>query len=364
MAAVAFLSSLPDELCTDEVALVGVLARAGAIAARFLPPSVTLQAWAEKRIPDHLIEKVNASGVVHVARDAPPQPRPPPSPPPQQTPQGQPSSSIGLRSGSGKRVKIDFDIAHFLSSLPNDELAPEEVALREELIVHLERKRVKAVRRRTNTAVRLSDVQRFEGMNVPLATLQLPMEYLLDWISARIGSDIEISYDDQESALLKVTKETRDFFAQENQTFAEQYLSSLPREEFTPEELTLRDTLFAYLETWHKSSTVPPTLAIMCQDPVVWRAKHDAMPSRLALRLWIEARLGQELELAEAPTGQIAVGFLGQLPKHAVERMQKFSKATSLIRHPPPSSVVAHENNSKQFKTTRKQLKTTRKHRK
>ena len=83
-------------------------------------------------------------------------------------------------------------------------------------------------------------------------------------------------------------------------------------------------------ETWHKSSAVPPTLAIMCQDPVVWRAKHDAMPSRLALRLWIEARLGQELELAEAPTGQIAVGFLGQLPKHAVEHMQKFSKATSL----------------------------------
>ena len=235
MAAVAFLSSLPDELCTDELALAGVLARAGAIAARFLPPSVTLQAWAEKRIPDHLIEKVNASGVVYVARNAgprfelrpalpapppppapSPQPRPPPSPPPQQTPQGQPSSSIGLRSGSGKRLKVDFDITHFLSSLPNDELAPEEVALREELIVHLERKRVKAQRaakrKNTNTAVRLSDVQRFEGMNVPLATLQLPMEYLLDWISARIGSDIEISYDDQESALLKVTKETRDFF--------------------------------------------------------------------------------------------------------------------------------------------------------
>merc|ERR1719356_943319 len=118
------------------------------------------------------------------------------------------------------------------------------------------------------------------------------MEYLLEWVSARIGSDIEISYDDQGSPLLKVTKETRDNFAQENQTFAEQYLSSLPSEEFTPEEQTLRDALFEYPETWHKSSTVPPTLAMMCQDPDVGTAKTDAMPSRLGLRLWIEARPG------------------------------------------------------------------------
>merc|ERR1711879_912323 len=119
----------------------------------------------------------------------------------------------------------------------------------------------------------MGDITACESVRVPLATLRLPSEYLLEWISARLGSDIEISYDEQVSPLLKVTKETRDNFAQENYEFAEQYLSTLPKEEFTPEEETLRDALFAYLETWHTSSTDPPTLVMICQDPVVGPAK-------------------------------------------------------------------------------------------
>ena len=353
MAAAAFLSSLPGKLSTDELALLAVLVRVGTITNAFLPPSVTLQAWAEKRVPDHLIDTINASGIVYVPRrrnpkcktrkalpESPPpsstsgQQRQPPSSHEQQPRKRQQRSTITLESDTNKRFKNDFDMTDFLSTLPENELSPEEIALRAHLILHLERKRVKAQRlgkkKKHNTAVPLSDIQPFEAIRFPLASLRLPMEYLLDWISARIQKDIEISYDDQGAALLKVTKVARDFFAEENHTFAEHYFSSLPPEEFTTEEHTLRNTLFDYLKLWHKSSTVFPTLGIICQDPMIREIKNAAMPSRIPLRLWIEARLGQELELAAAPTGQIAVGFHGQLPKHALEAMQKFSKATSL----------------------------------
>ena len=51
----------------------------------------------------------------------------------------------------------------------------------------------------------------------------------------------------------------------------------------TPEEQDLCGAIFAYWKTWYTSSTVPPTLAMMCQDLIVGTAKNAAMPLRLGL---------------------------------------------------------------------------------
>ena len=58
---------------------------------------------------------------------------------------------------------------------------------------------------------------------------------------------------------------------------------TLAHEGFTPEEQDLREAIFAYWKTWHTFSTVPPSLAMMCQDLIVGPAKNATMPLRLGL---------------------------------------------------------------------------------
>eukprot|EP00746_Dinoflagellata_sp_MGD_P042848 gnl/MRDRNA2_/MRDRNA2_20388_c0_seq1.p1 gnl/MRDRNA2_/MRDRNA2_20388_c0~~gnl/MRDRNA2_/MRDRNA2_20388_c0_seq1.p1 ORF type:complete len:313 (+),score=56.29 gnl/MRDRNA2_/MRDRNA2_20388_c0_seq1:33-941(+) len=74
VAAETFFSQLPtDGLCCDELHLLEAFQQlANATRALQLPRGVSLQEWADRRVPDSSIDAVNASGLVYVA---PRQPR-------------------------------------------------------------------------------------------------------------------------------------------------------------------------------------------------------------------------------------------------------------------------------------------------
>merc|ERR1712217_704045 len=69
----------------------------------------------------------------------------------------------------------------------------------------------------------------------------------------------------------------------------------------------------------------PPTLSVMSQHGLVSNAKHALLPKGVSLKEWCERRVADEIQLAEAPSGQYAVGLRGQLDMRAVAAMRKHS---------------------------------------
>ena len=107
---------------------------------KFLPPSVSIQAWADHRIPRDDLEEVNAGGLIYVPLDdaksttARRIAKSPPGPPP------------GLDMESRKRRRVgngtsNFEFDAFLALLPEGELTPEEECLRQTVIHYLHRRR-------------------------------------------------------------------------------------------------------------------------------------------------------------------------------------------------------------------------------
>lgn len=337
MAANAFFESLSAELNSTEDEILRLLKTLGSAFKTFLPASVSIQTWAERRIPREDLEEVNAGGLIYVPLDRASATttsriaKPPAQPLRWQSP--------ALATDSSKRRKVelgtetsDFNFDAFLAVLPEEGFTPEEDSLRQRVIHCLLRRRA---------AGRLSKLPAAQIAEAPtvaqsLEAFHLPGSQLDRWVSSRIGCEVFVSYDEQGGRFLELAPNTKlpHRGSAEAELISEEFFGSLPDDSFTPDEEILRSAMYTFLRGW--TGRCPPTLSVMSQASPVSNAKHALLPKGISLKEWCETRVADEFELAEAPSGQYAVGLRGHLNLEAVAEMRKHSGA-----HRTPDGVHA-----------------------
>lgn len=110
----------------------------------------------------------------------------------------------------------------------------------------------------------------------------------------------------------------------------EDFFATLPKDDFTPQEEALRDAVFEFLATWKHQALA--TLNDLSEFPSV-RAVRNFLPHEISLKLWLERRIGAEVELRRDPRGQDIV-HLNPAAKDLVA--QKAQQIAS--RQPPPGA--------------------------
>lgn len=162
-----------------------------------------------------------------------------------------------------------------------------------------------------------------------------------DWIERRIGAEVQVytaKTGQQMVKLPEVAKEDRE--AREAQV--EQFFARLPDDSFTAAEDRMRAALMNFL-----AGVRPGETAILSKagtDKAVAAAKAPLLTNgslKIALKEWIERRIGAEIELSEEPNGQMAMHLTPEgrqaLPKRPVRDDDRGKgRGRDAGRDPPP----------------------------
>lgn len=301
MAAERFFASLPRErLLPEEDALVKLLEALATKIQSFLPRVVSLQEWADKRVPDDMIDVISITQMsVNQLEEPPPEP-------------------LAQDSVSCSAIRKEND--KFFSQLPENEFLSEELELREKLLAIMKRAcRPRGGHRRGSHS--LVHIEKAPQINSSVDSLLPHGVSLLEWIQRRLDDDIEAIRDDEMIILLRRAKDPN-----VHRQDVEEFLSGLPAESFTAAEEDLRDALLRFIESWQSST--PPRLTDVAQAPGVSEAKKQLLPEGVSLKAWITSRLGGEVDLIQDATGQYAIGFVGQLDASQIEDYSLQTKGT------------------------------------
>eukprot|EP00930_Biecheleria_cincta_P082458 TRINITY_DN7218_c0_g2_i1.p1 TRINITY_DN7218_c0_g2~~TRINITY_DN7218_c0_g2_i1.p1 ORF type:complete len:287 (+),score=50.63 TRINITY_DN7218_c0_g2_i1:67-927(+) len=166
--------------------------------------------------------------------------------------------------------------AEFFDGLPEDELTETEHILREALL----------------EAVHSMP----PGASFPLA----------DWISQRIGGEIEIIQGGSGSIEIQLAGSQQQ---KQSTTNNGDFFAKLPKDRFTQQEVELRDGIFDFLARW-KHDDRRPTLNHLVGHGTLQILRVAALNKR-PLREWIERRIGSEIELV-GPRAEIQLTAEGQ----------------------------------------------------
>ena len=328
-AAEAFFHDLPSkELTVQEVDLLHSIVKMADALNAVLPRSVSLQEWAQKRVPADLESTINSSGIVYVTPGRLGTPRIPlagssgqkvaPSKSPESMP-GPSGSSLSahaaMTSGPRGQTKEKLEYNKFFDSLPTDVLSPPEMALQAMLRGYLRRHHNGSAH---VTTIRSCDKQ----VRTQIDALLPPSVPLEDWVENRLGGDLEVELNLEGDTVIRdplscCQKEERDAKRDE---LSEEFFGGLPADCFTPEENDLRDALVSFITSWDKPGF--PTLGIAGGDPAIASARQQCLPRWVVLRDWMERRMGQEIETKMSPNGQYAIGFVGTLDDDRLEKME------------------------------------------
>jgi len=291
-----------------------------------LPKEVTLAAWIERRIGGEieLMKDTKGHHIIHLTAVARPivtakynaamkaaqkSAELPPAPP-QYDPAAATAGAGGAVASSGGKgggCKSSNSKA-FFAGLPRGELSPEEAQLREAFLAWL---------RRVPTPSYLGDagqdpeVQRARGALLP------PNVPLREWIDRRIGGEVEVRNEARkgerggklevvlrgsDTAKAAASSATRGPApggpAPGGDGGAEAFFASLPGDELTREELALREAVLGYLEARAEDSPSQQLLlADVCKDRAIAQTRSALLPQQVPLRLWLEKRIGGEIEV-------------------------------------------------------------------
>merc|ERR1712048_1096961 len=103
----------------------------------------------------------------------------------------------------------------------------------------------------------------------------------------------------------------------------EDFFETLPEDQYSSEEETLRIATVDFLEKWYSVAGQQPALTEnLGMDPAVRDAKKALLPEKMPLRTWCERRMGQDVEFFPLEkNGRVVVGFLGQLDPADLEHI-------------------------------------------
>lgn len=206
----------------------------------------------------------------------------------------------------------------FFKSLPGDELTPMEHSIRKALL--------KAIRGQG-------------GKPFPL----------IEWIDRRVGGEIESVRDENGQVEIRLRDgadggEDDSGVAAGEAGATDEFFAILPADRFDPPEEALREAVFEFLATW-----TSPTLAglkQLIQYPEVVRRSKAFLPRGVAIKDWIEHRIGGEIEFRPGQRGSGEVVHLTDSARGAVMAkyqhmavmgpMGKGGHGPSMMGHGPP----------------------------
>eukprot|EP00929_Paragymnodinium_shiwhaense_P108318 TRINITY_DN74639_c0_g1_i1.p1 TRINITY_DN74639_c0_g1~~TRINITY_DN74639_c0_g1_i1.p1 ORF type:complete len:661 (-),score=168.10 TRINITY_DN74639_c0_g1_i1:71-2053(-) len=326
MTTAAFFSHLPrNQLSSLEMQLQQHLCAAAVVADQLFPASgsVSLQEWAEHRIPGQLTLRANSQGKVVLslskngAAKAPDAPLPPPpnmTPPPSDP--AAPNRQVPKPPPPASRPVQDKEA--FFAGLPGDCFTAEEQKLREALTQCLSRGPLllgKASQSVQQHLYRLLP----QGSAVSLG----------EWIERRIGEEVIIQADSNGKSMCKLADSVAAAAAAEAPPPVETgsaggtqaFLDRLPGDAFLPEEEALRSSMFDFLAKWTSKDLA--TLSNMIVDSAVSKACNKFIPKTVDLKDWIERRIGKEIELKKDSRGQFVIHLTERAHTHVMERLTK-----------------------------------------
>ncbi|CAE7369386.1 PFK5 [Symbiodinium sp. CCMP2456] len=191
----------------------------------------------------------------------------------------------------------------FFDSLPQDHLTNPELDLRDLLVEALKGKGL----------AKLSPIASDREFCRRKALLEWPRGIRLTaWIENRIGAEVEVVHGAFGS---EVGVRLLDVGGME-EVDPEAFLASLPPDDFTQEENTLREKLFeAWRDLTSRSDQRDVSLLDLGEHPNVKKAGVFLPPKML--RSWIEARLGAEMVLTENEAGELLADFVNEVASDA-----------------------------------------------
>ena len=262
----------------------------------FIPPNIDMKDWIDRRIGAEIEVRKGAKGQFEILMRG----QPPPA--------AAPKSSAGPpKAGASEPAEKAVSPDEFISKLPQDEHTEAEAALRHALVDYLKTKRGPA---------QLSEACKDWHITQCQSALLPPEVPLRIWIDGRIGGEVETFKDDVGRYMLKLRNGHVDSAGPENGEYEEakeQFFDALPADGFTPDEEQLREALLDCVAGWKHRD--PPTLSHTGRGGKIKKFAMKVLPKggAVTLRDWIDRRIGGEIEMFDAPSGQVHFSLRGRM---------------------------------------------------
>mmetsp|Transcript_132172 Transcript_132172/g.342016 ORF Transcript_132172/g.342016 Transcript_132172/m.342016 type:complete len:706 (+) Transcript_132172:77-2194(+) len=248
------------------------------------------------------------------------------------------SPAKGAAKGGGKSggKKPAIDKEEWFSALPTDQLTAEEAALREALLGWLaDWPRRRPGNKPPSAPIYFQDAGQDADVQRKRAALLPSSVPLREWIDRRVGGEIELRKDEQGNTEIlvrgskppgksgadgvasggsgagvgaKATRQPPEGAASgpNKSQLTEDFFKRLPSDELTPEELDLRQAVLDLIES-HSDQVSGIPLSLVSKDKLVEKACTVLMPPEVPLRLWLERRVGGEVEVSRDEKGSFAL---------------------------------------------------------
>lgn len=198
----------------------------------------------------------------------------------------------------------------FFRSLPSNELLPGEVALRQAVLDWVNNYRGRGLGPTMSDAGQSRELQQARNSFLPREVT------LREWVDKRIGGEIETKREDGGQIVFCIrgstAKRSERPERQEpvNIEKAEDFLASLPADELTPEESDLRGAILDWVHGGRPD--VPLLLGDAAKDRRITTTKTAALPQEVPIRMWIDHRIGGEIETSKDEKGRTIIQLRGR----------------------------------------------------
>jgi len=240
-------------------------------------------------------------------------------------------SEKGTEKGSGKGMEKGLPdkkkekeepvdeaaVEEFMTTLPTDGFADEEVPLRQALLDYLD---LNEDRGDPKDGVFLNDAKKDPAVRECIKIFPPRHIPLRSWIDFRVGGELNVRrgrdgvWIMERQSVAQERKDADDAKKEEREAKFQDWLACLPTDGFEPLETSLRDAIMKFLKA------IPNNKAALyddaCKDPEVQPLKQQFLPKGhpASLRQWIENRIGGEVEIMKDDRdGKMLIGFTGKL---------------------------------------------------
>jgi len=226
---------------------------------------------------------------------------------------GAASDRVDRHAESTEVNRHDERTEAWFAELPTDNLSRPEALLRQALLSFLKHWQ-------HGRPPSLEDASQ-DGAILPLRQALIPETITLrDWIERRIGGELDVKKGERSgsyelslqdvAAPVETSRGKKEKPAKEKATGpseeAEDFLAVLPADQLSPDEARLRLALLHVLEA-QASGQQPLFLSDVSQDCSISKCCSAFLPPEVSLRLWLDRRIGGEVETSKDPQGRTVI---------------------------------------------------------